>query len=204
MFAEPSSANQIGSQQAGRKAREYSPAQIEQRSTLRALTKNWFQAAKNHSGKSAAAIYARFLDLENIDQLGESGKRKAFRYAAGKVGMRARDLESFISKCRAAGLLPADIYSGRRGLSCAVTLGRPISEAVQARAAARAQFEDKRAALIKALDEYATAMEHTDKLQMPVVDLETEQRGTEFIDLAYASDVRKIAENIRGHYLLLI
>lgn len=168
------------------------------------LTQNWFQAAKIHSGKSAAAIYANFLDLDNIEQLGEAGKRKAFRYAAGEAGMRACELESFVEKCRATGLLPEDNYSGRRGLSCGLTLGRPISEAVQARAAARAQFEEKRAALTRALDEYASAMGGVDKLQMPIVDLESEQPGSEIIQQAYTSRVREISREIRGHHLLLI
>lgn len=204
MFVQSDFTNKLDSTQAAQSARNFSPEIIESRSTLRVLTGNWFQAAKRYSGKSAAAIYAHFKGFENIEQLGESGKKRATRYAAGQVGMRACELEAFIEKCRADGLLPADKYSGRRGLSCGLTLGRPISEAVQARAAARAQFEEKRAALIKALDEYAAAMGGVDKLHMPIIDLESEQPGSEIVHEAYTSRVREIAQEIRGHYLLLI
>lgn len=204
MFVESDSANKLDSTQMAQSARTFSPKIIEERATLRALTGGWFQAAKRYSGKSAAAIYANFKGFENIEQLGESGKKRATRYAAGQVGMRACELESFIEKCRVGGLLPADNYSGRPGLSCGLTLGRPISEAVQARAAGRAEFEAKRAALIRALDEYAIAMEGVDKLYMPIIDLESEQPGSEIIHQAYTSRVREISREIRGHYLLLI
>lgn len=194
MFVEATTANQIGRQQAGRKAREFSPEQIEKRSTLRVLTQNWFQAAKSYSGESAASIYASFLNLENIDQLGEAGKRKAFRYAAGEAGMRACELESFVEKCRAAGLLPENNYSGPRGITCGLTLGRKISDAVQARADARADFEKKRAALLAALDEYADALERADSLLMPVIDRDNYD--------AYADDVRKYVARVRSNSLI--
>lgn len=208
MFVESDSANKLDSTQVAPSARTFSAKIIEERATLRVLTRNCFQSAKRFSGKSAATIYANFKGLENIEQLGDDGKKRATRYAAGKAGMRACELEAFIEKCRAAGLLPAD-YVDPRLLSCGLTLGRKISDAVQARAVARAQFDDKRAALLRSLNEYSRAIERADELGMLVIDNGSSDptHGTDdgvlILDVAHASRVMKIADEIAEHHMPL-
>ena len=196
LFADQDAANQIGHAEPMKAARIFSPEIIEERATLRALTRKWFRTAKRNSGKSAAAIYSEFLGLENIDALGDAGKKMATRLAAGQAWFRPADLEAFMQKCLQAGWVK-NHEPGLLGTGIVCKIRRSdqisISETVQRRAAVRADFEAKRAALLAALDEYAGAIERADSLTMPVID------GDDYD--AHAGDVRKYAERVRSHHL---
>jgi hypothetical protein len=174
------------------------------------LTHYWFNQAKTHSGKSSARIIAILSGFSNLDDLTDAEKKMATRYANGSSAMSYDELKMFIERCREKGLLPPvqpEISCIRyRDLKDSIVKSPEPGQVTREIIDFKNQFEARKAALIKALNEYGDIIEAADKRFIPVLDIRSEigdeNSETNHIPDVHNANMRLLAESVNSHHLL--
>ncbi len=174
------------------------------------LTHYWFNQAKTHSGKSSARIMAILNGFTNLDDLTDAEKKTATRYANGSCAMGYDELKMFIEKCREKGLLPPvqpQISCIRyRDLKYSIVKSPEPGQVARDIIDFKNQFEAKKAALIKALNEYGDIIQAADSKFIPVLDMHSEIEDSDseanHIPDVHSANMRLLAESVNNHHLL--
>lgn len=169
------------------------------------LSAYWVNLALKHSGKSPQELAAALKGVP-INRLSEGERIKYERYADvnSDGSMDILELKRFVREARKLNLLPQ--RSGLHHTSEHLLESEDQEDLLEDSKRLLKQFENKRAALIKALEEYADCFNNSYNgySAFNVIDTESTSLGggeddENYVPEVVESDVRKITKQIKGH-----
>lgn len=174
------------------------------------LSAYWVDLALKHSGKTPQELAASLKGVP-INRLSEGERIKYERYAEvnSDGSMDILELKRFVREARKLNLLPQ--RSGLHHTSEHLFESEDQEDLIEDSKRLLKHFENKRAALIKALEEYADCFKNSYNGYSGINVLDTEStnpsRGEDdddYVPEVFEADIRKLAKQIKGHQAIQI